>query len=930
MPIAVLPAVSAIARANVANRGFLAPLRPVLIGPRAGLHRFAVLDERAFLENYDPLADHDVAYPNKESDSTVDLSSVVLYANSARLNYFNKYIGANGTCQPSSTYPNRVRASNYIFKTGNGYNRSSDFGDRDVKIGDVVQIRQGGTTVNTTVAGFVGEPVAAVTAAATADANNKGGQAASTSIQQVAGTPINDVVATADGSNYRSAVDGYITRTYLITVIQASAGGDATTARLRVQSADGGDDQASITPAAFASPTSIGTRGLTVTFSINEGHSSSSLFGIPEHDFVLGQQWSVTVSQLWTAPVATSAGTYTGSVNDTYIVTVSLGGRYTDATQPQITVTAANGSDSSGPTTVTATATPIAIGHHGVTIAFDQNALRKGDVYYVQVTAAAQAQYRTIITTDDIPSSLDSVEVDLRLFANRDGITIPKNRSLPTQAANWSCDAASVLVKAGIYLTDAEFTASGVLFGVPLDSAEIYVQYREWVTTDGATVIVLSNPDDIVAHLGTIDVTNPIAQAAALALANTAGELAGDPTRPAATTTDEVLCIPIGGDPTDTTLWASALDAIVDDDRAYDLVPLSTLDAVRSLFVAHVASQSSDDVGFYLSTWLAASINETGAVVSPTTSTDHNVVTATITADPDSSPTAYTIVTASANAAFVTNGVRAGDTVRINYGTDIDGNETYTSYEVASVVSNTTLKLVSGPVAAIGVARRIEVWRTYTKDELAAQLVAKAATYASDRVRYVWPDRAAFGGTTYDGYLVCSALAGLAGSVPSQQGLRNIGLEGIDDASRAGKFFTSAEIKTLRDGGVFVVGQTPTGTIYIASASTTDPSSTGTREEMQNRNADMIRKAIQSAWAPYVGSGNVTSNLQPLLSAALASLTAQLKAANWTKEIGPPVGNLTLTSLSSVVGHSDQVDVSVTASGLPSPLNVIKVRLTVG
>jgi hypothetical protein len=64
--------------------------------------------------------------------------------------------------------------------------------------------------------------------------------------------------------------------------------------------------------------------------------------------------------------VATSGGSYTGTEDQTYTVEVTTGGAPGTA---QITVTS-TGSDSSGPTTVTAWDTPVAVGNYGVTISF--------------------------------------------------------------------------------------------------------------------------------------------------------------------------------------------------------------------------------------------------------------------------------------------------------------------------------------------------------------------------------------------------------------------------------------------------------------------------------------------------------------------------------------------------------------------------------
>jgi len=929
MPKFVLTAADAVARSRTANLGFVAPLRPILIGPRAGLHRYAEAAERASLGAYDLLVDTTYDYPNRATGSVIDLTYTKLWAVDADLNYFNKYSGTNGSCQPSSAYPNRVRAANYTFKTANGYTRSADFYDRDVKVGDIVTVR--GTysgnpvTVTSTVTGFVGEPIAAVTAAATADGGNSATQIASSSISQTSGTPINDVVATAGGT-YESSADGYITRTYTITVTQSSSGGDATTGRLRVRSADGGDDQDDVVPAAFSSATAIGTKGLTVTFAIDSAHSSSSLYGITEQDFVVGQQWVVTVAQAFTAPVATSAGTYTGAQSTNYVVTVSRGGTYAGVTPPQITVTSATGYDQSGPTSITAAATPFAVGNYGVTVSFNGTRLRKGDKYYITVTAAAEGAVKTLVLADDVPSTIRATEVDLRLFARRARVEIPDVRTTPTTATNWTADADGITVKAAISLIDSEFTNGAASVPIPVEAATLYVEYREWLTAGAGNKVVLSAVADIEAALGTVTPDNPIAYAASKALANTAGELAGDATRPAADTTDRVFCLALGGDPADADLWTTALDALENEDEAYAIVPLTSDTAVHALVAAHVAAQSTDAVGFYRVCWLPSSVDETAAVVSAATSSDLLAVTATIANDANSRPR---VVTASSNANFLTNGVRAGDLLRINYGFDSFGDETYDEYTVASVTSQSTLVLSNGPAAVVSVAVRIEVWREYTKDELAAQLTAKAAGFASDRVRLVWPDTAGFGGTTLAGYNLCAALAGLSGSVPSQQGLRNVGVVGFDDLTRASRYFTNAQLKTMADGGVFVVTQTPDGRPYVGYANTTDPTVVGTREEMIVRNADMIRKAIQDEWGPYVGSGNVTSNIRQLLDGALVSLVNQLKSLGNVDQLGPPVANIQIASLAISATDATVLDVVLSVQGLAVPLNQIRLTLPV-
>jgi hypothetical protein len=930
----VLSAADAVRRNQVMDTTLTAPLRATPIGPRASLRRYTVAAERVAAVAYDKTQDVLVAWPGLAAGETPDLDYARVYLDNARLNYFNKYIGIGGSAQASSTHPNRVRAANYVFKTANGTARSADFYDRDVRVGDVVTISAVVSSVLTThtssVTGFVGEPVAAVTAASTADANNKANQGAAASVSQVAGTPVNDVVAVANGGAYNSLADGGITRTYTVTVIQSSTGGDATTARLRVQSSDGLDDVASVTPSAFGAATPIGNNGLTGTFSIDPLASSASSFGLDEDDFLVGQQWTFQVAQAFTQATHASAGTYTGPVDDTYIITVSRGGTLGGATPPQITVSTTRGSDSSGPTNVTASAAPTAVGSYGVTIAFTGTQLRGGDVYYVGVTAAAEGAVRTLTLAADVPAALRGIEVDLRLFIPQTGVELARTRTLPALAVNWTPASAGVTLEGGIYLTDPTLTNGGALVGVPLESASVYVHYRAWAAapTTSARVVRVTTPAEAVAALGTSDPDNPICWAATRALANTPGQLISAASTASQTNTNPVVCV-LTGDPAVAANWTAALDAVEAVGDAYHLVPLTTDATALAAVAAHVAAQSTDALGFHRVLWAQGVVHEDLVVVGPTTTTDGQVALATIAQYPGSSPAAYTLLSlGSANADFLALGARAGDTVRISYAVDALGVETYDSYVVAEVISGGSLRLASGPAGAIAVARRIEVWRRPTADELVDELVAQAAAYSNPRVRLVWPDLGSFGGAAVPGHTVAAAVAGLAGSVPTHQGLKGVGLAGVDAVPRSDGFFLSGQLKRLGENGVFVVSADGAGNVYVRAAVTTAVGAVQDREEMCVRNADAIRFAIDSAWEVFFGISNVTDQVERELRATLGDLEARLKSAQQVPSLGAPVQRLEFASAAAVPGAPDLVAATVNAV-LPAPLNSVQQTLTV-
>ncbi len=928
-----LTAAQAVTRAEGFPLDLLRFNRATIVGPMASLHRYSVAAEKTLLGDYDKVDDTQYEWPGL-NDEIPDIEYAKIYLENARLNYFNKYIGLNGSAVPSSTYPNRVRASNYVFKTGNANDRSSAFYDRDVAIGDVVILRavvdSEQITHTTTVTGFVGETVAATRGAATADASNQSNQSLSVTATQVVGTPVNDIEVTASAASYSSLDDGGVNRVYTVTVTQSSTDGDATTGRLRVRSSDGLDDEDDVVPAAFGAATSIGTKGLTGTFSINPSASSGSLFGLDEDDFIIGQQWTFTVAQAFTAPTATSAGTYTGPVDLTYIVTVSTGATLASG-DAEITVTSSNGRDRSGPTAVTAAATAIAVGNYGVTISFAGSALCAGDIYTIAVTAETEGALKTLVLNDNVPEELQGEEVDLRLFIPKTGIELARVRSLPSNAVNWTPTADEITVESEIYLTDSTLTDNGELVPVALESADMYIHYRSWVEEGGGTIVRISSLADVADALGTADPDNPIAYAVDRALRNTASELLRIPKITASANTDIVVALPIGGDPSTIALWEDALNALEGEEDASQIVVLSDSPAVFDLVKAHIEAQSDDSEGYYRRAWITAQVEQTEALVDEATTTDEEIALATVTATPATSPTKYTTLTCtSANGQFTTKGVRAGDEVRISYDEDLLGNEVYDSYTVASVTSQNTLILETGPTAAISVAVKFEVWRTHTKSEYAQRIREFAEDYKTEtgRINVIWPKTVEIDSVSVPGSFLAAAVAGLAGSVPSHQNLAGVGIEGITTVAQSNPFFRPAQLNDLADGGVFVISADRDGNVFVRNANTPDTESTNTRLEMVVRNSDMVRYGLKDSFSEITGVTNITDALDPIMIDKVRALEARLKVAAVGQELGVPIAALVFSSSSAVVGQDDARSVSVAMRG-PVPFNTLVLNLQV-
>lgn len=742
-----------------------------------------------------------------------------------------------------------------------------------------------------------------------------GGAAAPLNILQTAGT-VNDVTAsTVNVASYNGTATGDITETYTITVIQApTTPGNATTALLQLKSASGRDDVASFAPAAYGSATTVGTRGLAVTWS----HTSN--------DFLTGQTWQLTVRQAWTVPVPTSGGTYTGNTTQTYIVKVLTGGLYTDATKPSISVTTAQGTDSSGPTTVTAATTFVAVGTQGVQIEFSGTGLRKGDLYYIVANAPGSGAYRTILLGSSLPSTLSGLtDLNLTLY-------IKKNISVPAQSAtpgtlNWSANASGLTLNAGIQAFDSTLTNGGVQFSVPLAAGgTVYITYRSWVATNAQQLLTVTTDTDIRNFFGLSatadldDKDHPIAYGLHKAVQNGNGQ---------------PLYFTIVKDPSSLTEWTNALRILEGLKHIFTLVPLSQDPNVLALYIAHIKARDETTTinGEWRHVWFAPSITTTQVISSAANSVDGNPMLATVGATPGVTPTAYTTLTVPAgNAQFVTNGVTAGDTVRYQYGVDAFGNATYNTYTVASVVNQDTILLVSGPAAAVSTAQKVEIWRSLTPDQVAANLTTLVQSGGNlyHRNKFVWPDQITDDESqVVPGWAVCAAYAGMIGGIAPQQGLRNVTISGFSAVPRSTSFFNNAQLNTLTNAGMVVVTQDSAGNIYATAARTPDSSSVDAREELTNRLDDAIRYLFYKRAQSHFGNANVSTT-------SLAILDSEMKAAiqhgisdTRIDRLGPMFTDANLTRLTPHTTIPDLVVSSFTVTR-PFPLNDAQIQLTLG
>lgn len=899
-----------------------------IAGGHAHLIRYDEADEKPFgqLGQYDRLVDTDYSWPNRPAGGVLDDSYVKVYIDDALLMYYDNSIGVGDTIQTVADKPNQIRAADTSFKAnGLAYPRDDALFDRDVALGDAVKVRlvvgSGVYEFCSYIAGFVGEVIAAVVQDATADTGNQADDIAATSSSQTDG-PDNCVdIESVDGALYDGLEDGDVEETYTVLVTQSSVGEDATTARLRVTSASGNDDDLVLTPSAFGVPTAIGSRGLTVTWN-NDGTGVCSTSAVEEgydvDDFLVGQEWEVGVAMTFDAVTATSGGDYTGAEDVTYIVEVTKGGLWAD--EPQITCTTDKGIDVSGPTTITGAGVAVAVGTKGVTISFDEDGLCKGDRFYIECDAEGVGAYQTLVLGHNFPTEvLDNgeTESDLTLYI-RKNIEVPENRDGFAPLVNWELEATQITIKSGIIAYDDSYTDDGTPLSLPVhmecDYSWVYVEARYWLSELCGEVNQIFNVSALASDIsGALHPDNPLKYGVYKALQNSNGT-------PVSYT---AVC-----DPDDLDEWLRVTELIDGRRDCYGLVPLTRNPLVFGIYQGHADGQSSPEFGRWRTCWFNLDETLEKAIVDDTLSTDDAVVMATLEDNPSASGTQYTLLTIpDKNGQFVENGVCSGDIARFLYTTDGFGGELYTEFIIDSVISEDAVLLLAGHTAAIGVPQKIEIWRNLTETEQATEL-ALTEGYNNRRVQMVWPNEIEADGYTVEGYFLCAALAGLASSVVPHQGLTQLEISGFTSVSQTTDKFNRTQLTTMASGGVWIVTQDlEDGDIFTRHAVTTgDYETIAEREEQITRNMDSMSFFFLDVFSPYIGISNVTPGTLALLRAETNAALRYLESNAYVPRLGSQLISGDIVALRAHATLQDRILVSVDLV-LPFPLNNVELHM---
>jgi hypothetical protein len=635
--------------------------------------------------------------------------------------------------------------------------------------------------------------------------------------------------------------------------------------------------------------------------------------------------------------------TPTISVGDYWVVRVN-------ATRPRVQITDTAGVDQ-GTYEVIDNGTSFHVGLYGIEATFASNpnteggfcpngGLVTGDIFYVQADAAADGPIKTLVLADDLPTAVttglaidDSGAVatyssnyspslftaNLYLVQSAAEISAEKLQSPPD--FNYVATSDDITVNDDIAVQDASWTElDGTMPYLPVYAGTMYAEYRALLGDYADAIYSLSDIGDVVTELGVVHPDNPLAQGVYNALLNS-----GD---------QSVYFMAVPTD--DLAGYSAVLDQAAKTDVVYGFAPLTQDLTILAAVEAHINDLSGAENKRWRIGFVGTELPVETVVYDSTTFTPAGTAwLATVSDDPAVAGTQNTVVDLTNGTPTCVADVAVGDEVRLNFATDAWGAETYDTYEVARVVSNTKVILSTGTAAPITVAAKVELWRPNSTAQIATAVAARASAFGDRRIYHVFPGVAYADTTLQTSEFIAAAIAGLTSSVPPQQGLTNISVTGFTDLPSVYGTYTRDQLNEMAGSGAFILMQDMAGgEIYIRHqvSSATADGNLMTTELNVTKNLDAISYYFAEMLKPFIGRYNITPELLTVLRTQVkGGLNYMASDHTGAGLLGPMVVGGENTAIRSLEQHptlQDQVVIVVDLQ-LPLPMNVIQLRLVV-
>ena len=631
----------------------------------------------------------------------------------------------------------------------------------------------------------------------------------------------------------------------------------------------------------------------------------------------------------------TTAGDYTGTKTINYQVVIT---QATGNVPTQFKVLS-DDVDSSGPFTITAggKVEDFALGTLGLTGTLSSAAspvaikALVGDFVNVTVTNTIPNTYNKLVL-EDVPVGASLVLKGLGVKLS--DVNIPQYTDISTapSSSTWSVDSAGAITitaklstttatpaNAKVFTTVPSITdEAGAVVALPIISANTYIAWREWVTTNVGTISSVKYASQVAALLGPTTPENPLAQGVYNAALNSNGA--------------EVYYTAVATD--DVAGYNTALTLSNRNNNYYSIVPLTFDKAVQDAVKAHVLAMSDPKqtrITKWRIAWFSVPMEDTATIVD--LQSDDTAWKCTVVSDGDS-PAKYNVVAVSSagtdTPGMLTAGVKAGDIFNYDFHLDEYGHIVNSSATIHEVTGQSGFTLVDD----LGVAKalaKFTVTRALLPSAKAAALAATASGFGDHRCRVVFPDVYESSGVVLQGYYLAAALAGQRSGVVPHQPLTNATVISPTKIQRTLTELSDDDLDTLAAGGVWIVDQQLNGGPCFTRHQLTTGEVSGNlnlAEDSITTNVDSISYGLQTVILPYIGKYNINAGSLVLIQAAIEAQLRFRLINTWTATAGNQLIDYKIDSVIQDPLYKDHVIAQVTIT-VPAPMNNITLTLVI-
>lgn len=253
----------------------------------------------------------------------------------------------------------------------------------------------------------------------------------------------------------------------------------------------------------------------------------------------------------------------------------------------------------------------------------------------------------------------------------------------------------------------------------------------------------------------------------------------------------------------------------------------------------------------------------------------------------------------------------------------------------------------TAPVTAIPTTPTLfyRVVRNLDKTGQVTELISVAQSLQSRRAVICWPDSVDVSGLVdgslardpatptvaqpaapQPGYYLACAVGGMLATLPSHQGLTNMGIAGISKIYNANTYFDDRQMTQISNGGWLVFQQdTPSALPYIIHQLTTDPSTLEFGEISLVKNFDFVSLFFSDILDDFLGTWNINAETIHFIDSALNAGLQNLKLRRKIR-IGAPIIDGRVTSVAESVASSDRIEAYIEVD-FPKPLNTIGLHI---